>query len=552
MQRLDDDSWVISASDLTRFLQCPWSVARVADEKLGKAITVPQLVDPMVDLVARLGLVHEHRVLEGLRIRGTVTEITYDRSPPGSGATAWREAIGRSLADTLRAIASDTDAIFQATLFEPQLPGTDLRVGFQGFIDFLVRDGDVWQVWDTKLARRAKEPALLQLAAYGDQLRRLGVATSPEVRLVLGDNTHSVHALDDLLGPYRATRDSVLALIGERMADPEPTSWWDSPYPPCGSPGCGACSEAITLHDDLFQIAGLRKTQRQKLLIAGLTTMTTFAATTIQDVRLATGGIGPETLQSLHRQASMQVATRHSPTGRPAWELLSPAAIASLPRPSAGDIFFDFEGDPTYQEFDAVGTAYAGSPKSGGPVWFGIDYLFGVWGENVNPEGTDPSFLPLWAENFAEERHVFELFCDLVAARLEHYPDMHIYHYAPYERTTLKKLRRRHNTALDCIETLLDGVLVDLYPVVTKGVTVGLPRYGLKSLELLYFDKGTRTGIAGGGESVVAFLDYCALRAEGKTEEASVLKDSIVEYNRMDCFSTQALRDWLITTVAKG
>ena len=56
MQRLGDGSWVISATDLAVFTSCPWRLALLADEKLGKGVSVPDVTDPMMDLVARLGL----------------------------------------------------------------------------------------------------------------------------------------------------------------------------------------------------------------------------------------------------------------------------------------------------------------------------------------------------------------------------------------------------------------------------------------------------------------------------------------------------------------
>ena len=67
MQRLGDGSWVISASDLTAFSACPWRVGQIADQKLGKDVSVPESVDPMMELVARLGLEHEQRQLEALK-----------------------------------------------------------------------------------------------------------------------------------------------------------------------------------------------------------------------------------------------------------------------------------------------------------------------------------------------------------------------------------------------------------------------------------------------------------------------------------------------------
>jgi predicted RecB family nuclease len=100
--------------------------------------------------------------------------------------------------------------------------------------------------------------------------------------------------------------------------------------------------------------------------------------------------------------------------------------------------------------------------------------------------------------------------------------------------------------AAECVERLLNSVLVDLYPVVMKGVRVGLPSYSLKALEALYFAPGTRSGIAGGGESVAAFVDYSAALATNNHALADTIKNRILHYNALDCVSTEALRDWLL------
>jgi uncharacterized protein len=106
-------------------------------------------------------------------------------------------------------------------------------------------------------------------------------------------------------------------------------------------------------------------------------------------------------------------------------------------------------------------------------------------------------------------------------------------------------MSKRHRLETPMMRLLLDELLVDLYPVVTKGVKIGLPSYSLKSLEKLYFEPETRTGIAGGGESVVAFSDYLLASRHGDSEAAAALKQSILHYNEIDCISTKALRTWL-------
>ncbi len=203
MQLLGDGTWVISASDLTALEQCPWRVARIMDEKLNKGVTLPKLEDPMMDLVARLGLQHEARQWALLKdsLHSTL-EISFDRDVSGGDAQAWRSNIGLAARQTHLALGSQVDAIFQGVLYQPSLQNTSFPVGFQGFADFLVRGENGWEVWDSKLARSAKDAALIQLAAYVDQLNLLEVPVSPEVRLILGDGTHSIHDVTELLPNY--------------------------------------------------------------------------------------------------------------------------------------------------------------------------------------------------------------------------------------------------------------------------------------------------------------------------------------------------------------
>src|SRR5690606_10496448 len=134
----------------------------------------------------------------------------------------------------------------------------------------------------------------------------------------------------------------------------------------------------------------------------------------------------------------------------------------ALPEPSPGDVYFDFEGDPLYSQGDER---------------WGIDYLFGL----VEPDG---AYRAWWAHSFAEERRALEDFLDYVAERRARFPDMHIYHYASYERTHLLSLAARHGVREDDVDDLLrNHVLVDLYPLVRKSVRIGSRSYSIKKLE---------------------------------------------------------------------
>ena len=54
----------------------------------------------------------------------------------------------------------------------------------------------------------------------------------------------------------------------------------------------------------------------------------------------------------------------------------------------------------------------------------------------------------------------------MVAKRRKRHPNMHIYHYAPYEKTALLRLAGRYGVGEDDVDELLrSGTLVDLYPL---------------------------------------------------------------------------------------
>ena len=85
-----------------------------------------------------------------------------------------------------------------------------------------------------------------------------------------------------------------------------------------------------------------------------------------------------------------------------------------------------------------------------------------------------------WAHDRDEERAAFKTFMDFVADRMRAYPEMHIYHYAVYEGTALKRLMSLHGTREAAVDDLLcRDKLVDLYKVVCEALQVSEPSYSL-------------------------------------------------------------------------
>jgi uncharacterized protein len=519
MQLLNTGDVIISASDLTAAADCEWSWVRLLDKTLGYEIDVPKKGDAMMKRAGELGDVHEQKQLQRFHDEGfRVVEIENPRD--ADQALPWHERMDAATSATLAALRDQADVVFQAAFFDG---------AFQGFADFLkLTDAGEYEVIDTKLARKAKITALMQLAAYVQQLELNDIPVAKTVRLFLGDGSESVHHVDDIMPVFLKRRERLLQVVADRVtaynAGGEAVGWNDAYYSACGR--CEVCEVQVPLHDDLLQVAGMRHTQRAKLMLAGVDTMARLAAHDGSSV----DGLPDRTLKTLVAQAHAQVLTRESSTpGIPVVVPNNIDALQHLPNPSAGDIFFDFEGDPLYQE---------------GDIW-NLDYLFGLVDDKEE-------FTAFWAHNLREERAALEEFLAFVKARRHAHPDMHIYHYAPYEKTHLLSLAARHGVGEAFVDELVsEGVLVDLYPMVKQAFRVGSGSYSLKKLEPLYMDDKKRQGVSNAADSVQEYADYCELRDAGEREKAAAKLKDIEQYNAYDCASTLALRNWLLGHAAE-
>lgn len=73
-----------------------------------------------------------------------------------------------------------------------------------------------------------------------------------------------------------------------------------------------------------------------------------------------------------------------------------------------------------------------------------------------------------------------------MAAWNEH-PDMHVYHFTPYEPGALKRLMGRYATREDELDRMLRaGILVDLHSVTRQSVRASVEQYSLKALEAFH------------------------------------------------------------------
>ena len=412
---------------------------------------------------------------------------------------------------TLKAFSAAPEIVYQAAFDDGE---------FFGYADFIERADDGWLVCDAKLARSAKPQALIQLGAYADQIRRMGLPLSSKVSLLLGNGERADFRVADVVPVFLERRERLRQLLAEHRAEGVGVAWGDDRYVACGH--CPECEAAAGQAEDVILVAGLRMEQRRKLRASGIATIGDLTAAAARPDAMTQA-----TFERLRAQASLQWAQKQA-GGAVAYELTAsaPQMLSLLPAPSPGDIFFDFEGDPLYDEGD--------------PSRAGLEYLWGVL-------DADERYSPTWAHSSAEERIAFVAFMDDVAARRTAHPDMHIYHYAPYETTALKRLAMRYQTREKELDDLLRSeVFVDLYATVRGSVRVSQPSYSIKKLEPLYMGDQLRdSDVADGAGSIVAYREFRDLLSEDPSTAGERLS-ALADYNEYDCLSTLRLRDWLL------
>jgi len=496
---------MISATAIANFLACHHLTTLDRAESVGK-ISKPFLPDESMELLKTLGIQHEQSYLNRLGASTEVVRIPCD--------IPWADAV----AQTVEALQRGAGAVYQAT-FQNNL--------WEGRSDFLIRvdrpsslGSWSYEVVETKLARSAKARALIQLCFYSDLVSGIQGLEPKSMHIVLGGNSlPEKFCVQHFIAYFRKVRkelNAALALAADTY--PEPNEHcavcdWST-----------VCAERWRNDDYLSLVAGISRSQRKVLGERNIRTLAALASLELP-AKPKLEGIGVSALFRIHEQARVQFAGREQ--GRSVYELLEPVepekGFAALPSPSLGDVFLDLEGDPYATEV-------------------GLEYLFGLLTISKN-SGTDPVYDAFWSLNPAKEKEAFRKVIAIIMERLVRYPDMHIYHYAPYEPTHFKNLAGRHGVCTDEMDKLLrGGTFVDLFRIVRQGLRASVESYSIKKLEPLYgFTRTVELRSA-----ILARQTLESLLAFGNSDAATPDVLSCVEqYNRDDCLSALRLRDWL-------
>lgn len=497
--RFVNEKWILATGDLTKFVRCEH--ATFLDHAMKNGTVTPlarRPPSPWTDLIAAKGDAHERGYVADLEAAGK-TVVAIERPE-------WFPVhLRRAEEATVEAMRRGVDFIDQAAFYDGR---------WVGYADLLQRVdkpspllGDwSYEVVDTKLARSVQAHFLLQLSDYSAHLTRLQGCAPESMHVVVGTRERVSFAVNDYAAYYRHVRSSVDAFLlrGDVLA----------PYP---VEFCTLCtwSAHCRMHwediDHLSLVANIRRTQVARLENGGVATLAALAESpaTLQVRRMPA-----ESLGALQHQARMQL--EHRRTGTHRFELLPlepDRGFLRLPRPSAGDLFFDVEGDPFVGE--------------------GITFLFGVaWSD-----GAGPQYRAWWAHDEASEGKAFAEVVDFLTDRCKD-ATAHVYHYGAMEVATLKRLAGRHATHEDALDDLLRReAFVDLAAVVRQSMRISHSGYGLKKVETFYFER-TEEAVADAGGAVLAYEQWLL------TNDVSML-EAIGRYNREDCVSLLRMQDWL-------
>lgn len=502
----------LSASDLVGYLNCN-HLSALDLEVVGGTREKPKHYDPLLEILKERGNLHEKAYLDHLQ----------------NGGFEYVKIDGLDISDdsvkaTISAMSSGAGIIVQAALRSG---------GFVGRADILRRvekpsNLGEWsyEIIDTKLSRETKGGSILQLCLYADLLSEVQGFPPEHIYIVApwSNFEPQVFRFNDYAAYYRKVKAGALNSVkpgGLSETYPDPKSHCDI---------CRWRSDCDTKRrndDHLCLVANISKNQISELKRNGVETVKDLSQLP-EAIPFSPQKGSVVTYEKSRAQALIQVEARES--GEIKYELKKVApniGLAALPEPSEGDVFFDIEGDPFVGEH-------------------GLEYLLGyAFFKDVKLQ-----YKSLWGFDRTEEKSIIEQFIDDICAIREKHPDMHIYHFAPYEPAALKRLMGRYATKEEEVDNLLRGeVFVDLLSIVKNAMYAGVESYSIKKLEP-FFGFNRQVGLHDANVALTKLTSCIELNDIQLVDDAT--KQVVEGYNADDCFATNGLRDWLEELRAKS
>lgn len=493
------DTFQLAATDLSNHLSCNHLTQLERKVALGE-IKKPSYRDPSLDVLIQRGQEHEAAYVEYLSKKGLkVVDLK-----------------NQSIEATLKAMAQGVDVIVQAKLENgPWMGYADILLKVSGESKF---GNWCYEVQDTKLAQNTRAATILQLCLYTDLLSTIQ-GTVPEKMYVVKpgeDFPTESYRFAEFQAYYRLVKKNFESIIAgtEQPTYPDPVEhcnicrWWQ------------VCDKKRHADDHLSLVAGLRSLHIGELQRQKIQTLEQFA--TVEKLEKPERG-NRDTLLRKKSQAEVQLKGRQEDK---LLHVLLPVeagrGLNRLPEPNEGDIYFDIEGDNYFEDG-------------------GLEYVLGY----AFREKKNLTYKRLWSTNRLEEKKAFSQFMQFVLDRWKRFPKMYIYHFAPYEPSSIKRLARVHALFEKEVDDLLRAErFIDLHSVTKEALLASVESYSLKELER--FTTYTRK-VDLHDASVARKSVEIALELHDFQSLAKKTIQFVEQYNEDDCLATEALHQWLET-----
>ena len=495
--KLKNEQLIYSPTDLSNHINCKHLTELNKLESKGELQSPEVYYNPSLEALKEKGNDFEYEYLKELKENNyNVVELSTENPKKAEEMT-------------LQAMSDGVDVIYQARL------KTDSWSGWADFLIMVEKPSNLgdwsYEVWDTKLATITKASTILQIGLYTQRVSEIQ-GVEPELMGVIkpdGKETFRYHNYAAYIRLVQQRMES--ALITDPETYPEPVShcdickWWKK------------CNSQRRADDHLTFVAGMGKSQIVELRQNNIGTLEKLANQT-NPVSFEPEKGSVHTYNKLRDQAKIQKDSRDQEF-KPIYEILpleEDRGLYTLPEPSEHDIFLDFEGARTVE------------PD-------GLEYLIGYYYQG--------SYISLWAKNEEEEKSNYEEFLDWAYKLKQAQPELHIYHYAPYEPSAFKRLMGKYASRENEVDEFLrSGTFVDLYHVLRQSLIASVERYSLKDLEK-FFGYERERDLRDVSRPKTTFEYLLEIK---KPEDASESDLQIIEeYNKDDCHALIKLQEWL-------
>jgi predicted RecB family nuclease len=524
----------LAATDVSNHLACRHLTQLDLQVARGER-SAPQWAAPDLKVIQELGRRHEAAYLKQLEEEKKLKVVRLLEH----GADA------ELLAETLRLMAEGVDVIAQGALRDGEWFGRP---------DVLLKVPTPSRNWkwsyevqDTKLARETKATTILQLSVYSELLEQ-AQGKAPECMWVITPAAGFAgerYRVAEYAAYFRYVKRELLKsggansdASGEKRPDGQLGFRFESagvetyPEPVEHCTVCRWFKECDTRRrqdDHLSLVAGIRTQQREQLEEWNVATLAELAKMPVPLKQRPRYG-SRDGYERVREQARVQVQGRaeNKPVHEPILPVAQGTGFCRLPEPNRLDMFVDLEGDP-----------FAGTQ--------GQQYLFGLSARGADGE---LAYEKRWSLTAAEEKIGFEWLMDEIVRRWAEEPGMHVYHYGANEPGAFKRLMGQYATREEEMDRMLrGGKFVDLHRVVKQGVRASVEEYSLKKMEVFY--RFVRKTSLDASRAAMRYIEHhLELGWKGEAPRDD-MREVMEGYNREDCESTAALRNWLEAERAK-